>query len=86
MPDTEKLDQQMKREAAEQGLGSMGTFSEGKLNKEDEGDIKVGLKIEGEHVILNFGVYVSWLGMTGDEAINMGEHLIQAGRSAKGGK
>lgn len=40
----------------------MKTYSDGKLNKSDEGDLQIGLYIENGRVILNFGKDLSWIG------------------------
>ena len=40
----------------------MKNYSDGKLNTNDEGDVKMALYIEDGRVILNFGKDLSWIG------------------------
>lgn len=40
----------------------MSTFSDGKMNENDEGDIKIALFVEGGKVVMDFGKSITWLG------------------------
>lgn len=44
-------------------FGATGQFPDGKMNSEDEGEIKFGITNNGFEVILDFGRPVTWLGM-----------------------
>ena len=57
-------------------------YPEGKLNESDEGEIAIAIGIEGDNVIINFGKLVAWLGLPGEQSIEMGRTLIKRGREA----
>lgn len=40
----------------------MKTYSDGKLNDNDEGDLKIAVYIKDNRVIIDFGKDLSWLG------------------------
>lgn len=61
-------------------LGSTGRFPNGKLNNEDQGEIKIGVTISEEKVILAFGKPVEWIGFTREQAIQIGQTLIDRAR------
>ena len=57
-------------------------YPDGKLNEEDEGAIAIAIGIDEGNVIINFGKLVAWLGLPGDQAIELGRTLIKRGREA----
>lgn len=57
-------------------FGETGNFPEGKLTNEDEGEIKFGVTTKDEKVILNFGKPCAWIGMTREQAEELGRLLI----------
>jgi hypothetical protein len=57
-------------------------YPDGMLNEDDEGAINIAIGIEEGNVIVNFGKPVAWLGLPGDQAIEMGRTLIKRGREA----
>ena len=57
-------------------------YPEGKLNPSDEGEIAIAIGIEDGNVIINFGKPVAWLGLPGEQSIEMGRTLIKRGREA----
>lgn len=63
----------------EPGLGPMGTHSQGKINEDDEGDIKVGIATDKEKgvVMLHFGKPITWLGLDRKTAIAMGNLILR---------
>jgi len=71
-----KLSQIMTQDATKQGFGETSAFPEGKINKDDEGEIQFGVTTKDEKVILNFGKPVAWLGMTPGQAEDLGRLLI----------
>lgn len=73
MPD---LAEQLKT-MAEQELGATGKFPDGKIDPNDEGEIKFGITILKGNVIIEFGKPVRWFGMTKEQAKDLGEFLIK---------
>jgi hypothetical protein len=65
-------------ETAPEGLGATGRFPEGKLNEHDEGEIAFAVAADPEHkkILIHFGTPVAFLGMTGEQAIQLGQMLI----------
>lgn len=57
-------------------------YPDGKLNEEDEGEIGILIGLEDGNVIIQFPSPVVWLGLPGDQAIEMGRTLIKRGREA----
>lgn len=60
-------------------LGATGTFSQGKLNDDDQGDIKLAVaydKLDGI-VRIEFGKPVAWLGMPPPQAIELAKLLLR---------
>ena len=58
-------------------------FPEGHLNLADEGQISIAIGVEPQgNVIINFGKPIAWLGLPGDQAMEMGRTLIKRGREA----
>jgi hypothetical protein len=60
-------------------LGATGTFSQGKIDDTDEGDLKLGVaydKLNGI-VRIDFGKPVAWLGMPPEQAIQLGKLLLK---------
>lgn len=62
-------------------LGATGKFPDGKINKYDEGELRIGIAIKDSNVIIEFGKPVKWIGLPGDEAIALGKLLIKKGES-----
>lgn len=62
----------------ELGLGATGEFPKGKINEDDQGELRVALGINKEHkrIIVDFGKEVAWLGMGADEARALAAGLI----------
>lgn len=58
-------------------LGATGKFPQGKISKEDEGELQFGVTHDHAHVIVNFGKPVSWLGMDPQLARRLGGMLIK---------
>ena len=66
-------------------LGPSGKFPQGKIEAEDEGELKiaVGTHADGKNVLIAFGKKVSWLGFPKDEAILFAELILQHARALK---
>ena len=58
-------------------LGKTGKYPEGKLNKDDEGELRMGVAVHKGNVIIEFGTPVHWLGLPPFEARALGEMLIK---------
>jgi len=65
-------------------LGATGSFPDGVLNEDDEGELKMGVAYDPQNGIvrLHFGKPVAWLGLPPATAVALGKSLIQkAGES-----
>lgn len=60
-------------------LGATGSFPNGKLNANDEGEIAIGITKSNGTVVIDFGKPVHWIGFTSVQAIQIGENLIKKG-------
>jgi hypothetical protein len=58
--------------------GATGKFSDGKISPDDEGDLRFSLFIQHGRLILDFGKPVAWIGLTADQAKEIGERMIEA--------
>jgi len=66
-------------------VGATGKFPQGKLNDDDEGELRMAIaydKVDGI-VRLEFGKPVKWLGLPPPEAIQLAEKLLWHARKAK---
>ncbi len=66
-------------------LGATKQFPDGKLTMHDEGEIKFAVTSIDNKVIIEFGQPVHWLGMTGNQAIDLGRLLLKRGRKLTSG-
>lgn len=48
--------------------GATGQFPKGKLNDEDEGELKLGVTVHDNTLIIHFGTPVTWLGLPKEDA------------------
>ncbi len=62
-----------------QKLGKTGKFPDGKINKDDEGEIRilVGREKDKNLVVIRFGTPVAWLALKPNQAIAVGNMLIK---------
>ena len=58
-------------------LGATGNYPQGKLNNDDEGELRMAIVSKGKTVVIDFGKPVHWLGMSREEARAFGELIIQ---------
>lgn len=58
-------------------LGATGEFPQGKLNKSDEGELRMAIYVENSKIVINFGKDLSWLGLDKDTALALAENLKQ---------
>ncbi len=65
-------------------LGATGKFPMGKLNDDDEGEIKIAIGHQDGKVVLDFGTPIHWIGFTPSQAIEIVEALRDHAFAAKG--
>lgn len=63
-------------------LGKTGKFPDGKLTKQDEGELAFAVLTHKGKVCVEFGQPVHWFAMTPKQAIELGELLIKKGAEA----
>lgn len=64
-------------------LGATGKYPDGKLNDDDQGEIKIGVTVKDNKVVLAFGKHVEWIGFTREQAIQIGQTLIDRARQTE---
>lgn len=69
-------------------FGATGKYPEGKLAKEDEGEIQFGVASDPRRglVHVDFGKPVQWLAMTAKQAADLGQMLNEKARDADQGR
>ena len=60
--------------------GAIGTHSQGKLSKDDEGDVQFRVGSENNKVVLDFGTPVHWVGMDAQQAADLASSLLKWAR------
>lgn len=73
----EQLDAFMMSEAQKLGLGATGEFPQGKLEKQDEGEIKFGICIYQGKVMLNFGKPCTYVGFDPQLAVQVATIMMK---------
>lgn len=63
-------------------LGATGQFPEGKVTKEDEGEIRLAIGSKTGTVFIEFGKPVAWIGFTPQQAMQIASTLLDHARSA----
>ncbi len=63
-------------------LGATGQFPDGKLSDNDEGEIMIGIAVYRGRVLFNFGKPVHGIGLTPEQAEQIGRDLINKAREA----
>lgn len=58
-------------------LGKTGEYPDGKLNKDDEGALNIGIMKKDNVIVLEFGTQVHWLALPPDQARLFAETIIQ---------
>lgn len=59
-----------------------GEFPQGRLNKDDEGGLAMGLYVEDGKVCIRFPKPVAWIGFTPEQAMQIAADLIKHARAA----
>lgn len=60
----------------------MGEYPDGRLNANDAGAVAIQVGVENDRVVIRFPKPVLWVGMTGDEAIDIAQALMKHARRA----
>lgn len=81
----EKLKQENERmEALGEKPGATNLFPEGKLNENDEGELKFAVTTYEGKVVINFSTPTAWIGFDAEQAISLGRLLIKRGEKVLG--
>ena len=67
-------------------LGALGTFSQGRRNDDDEGDLRLAVSSEPGMVRVDFGKRVAWVGFDPTGAENFANVLLKHAASARARK
>ena len=83
-----ELPEYMRDEARRLKLGATGQFPEGKVDEVDEGEIQFAVAADAlkSKVYVNFGKPVAFLGMTPEQAQQLGAMLQEKAFAARGVK
>ena len=60
----------------------MGEYPDGRLNDDDAGAVAFAVGVEDGKVIIQFAKQVTWMGMTGDQALGLAQLLLKHAKSA----
>ena len=63
--------------------GPTGKYPQGKLNKDDQGELAIGIATYNRNVIINFGKEVSWLALPPEQAIEFAQTIIEKAKLLK---
>jgi hypothetical protein len=58
-------------------LGATGQFPHGKLNADDEGELRLAISRQGDLIRIDFGKPVAWLGLYSKEARAFAEAILK---------
>lgn len=58
-------------------LGATGEFPDGKIQENDEGQIRVAITQKDGRVVIDFGKQITWIGFTKEEAKGLAELLLK---------
>lgn len=58
-------------------LGATGKFPQGKIKKDDQGELRMAIFGKDGKIIIDFGKELSWIGFSKDEARQLGNLLIE---------
>ncbi len=56
--------------------GSTGEFPRGKLNEDDEGELKIAIGVDKDTVIIDFGKSVTWIGLSSRDARDLAQLML----------
>lgn len=66
-----------KEQVNESKLGATGRFPEGKFNDDDEGELRAGIAVYQDKIVINFGKSVSWLALLPEQALEFAQMLTE---------
>lgn len=75
-PENPRLHELLKKKDPNK-LGGTGEFPMGKLNNDDEGEIRIGITKSNGKVIIDFGKPVHWIGFSPEQAKQVAESLLR---------
>lgn len=63
-----------------QGIGPTGQFPNGKINKDDEGELAIGIAsdVKNNVVVIEFGKSIQWIGFPPEQAIEFANMIMKA--------
>ena len=65
-------------------IGPTGKHPEGKISKDDDGELRVGLSILDGNVVMKFGKSVAWIGLPPENARQFGLGLLKCAGNIDG--
>lgn len=74
----EKIEKEKKiEEFVNSKIGPTGEFPEGRISKDDNGELAVGFTVSDGNVIMKFGKPVEWIGFPPDNARQFAVQLLE---------
>ena len=70
-------DEFLNKMVKEFNLGETKEFPQGKLNKEDEGELRLAVGVTDSKVVINFGKPVAWIGFDKEQALGLAKTIIE---------
>jgi hypothetical protein len=67
-------------------LGATGRFPKGKLNADDEGELRMAVTHNEGNVEIHFGKPVAWIGIPPAQAIEFARAIMEHAHQAQGGR
>jgi hypothetical protein len=58
-------------------LGPTGKFPDGKMNSEDEGELRLGVSHDQDNVVIAFGKPTAWIGLPRETAIDFAKMIVE---------
>lgn len=66
--------------------GATGQFPDGKIHPLDEGEIRVKIGVIDGRIVIDFGKPISYVGFTKEQALEIGQNLIEKALDLRGTK
>jgi len=64
-------------------IGKTGKFPKGKLNNNDEGELRFAIGVHKNRIIIDFNTPVSWIGFDKKQAIEIANSLLIKAKELK---
>lgn len=58
-------------------IGATGEFPQGKLTQDDEGELRAGIAVYKDKIVINFGKPVTWLALDTVQALDLAKMLTE---------